>query len=127
MVRLNRFIMQPRDHELVDHAHGDQLDNRRSMLRVVDHQQNCFNRRKMNPKVTSRYKGVCMPSVAKATVKPWRAQIRIEGRVVYLGMFTTEDEASRAYDSAARAHFGEFACVNHPMGAERSALGQVVM
>lgn len=44
----------------------------------------------------------------------WRARIRIDKKERYIGAFSSEMEAARAYDSAARQYHGEFACLNFP-------------
>jgi hypothetical protein len=55
---------------------------------------------------SAAYKGV------SARGKKWRAQICVNGRRLDLGTFSTPEEAARAYDSAARLHFGDFARCN---------------
>jgi hypothetical protein len=49
----------------------------------------------------SQYKGVGFDPRKRA--KPWLAQIKIEGKTRYLGMFATEEEAHAARQSAAEA------------------------
>lgn len=41
--------------------------------------------------------------------KPWHAQIRVDGKKVYLGSFAASAEAFAAYVAAARKYHGEFA------------------
>lgn len=47
--------------------------------------------------------------------------IRVDGATRFLGNYLTEEDAARAYDAVARERFGEFACVNFPIGNERGA------
>jgi len=42
------------------------------------------------------------------------AAIRINARKISLGAFRSELDAAKAYDQAAVAAFGRFACVNFP-------------
>lgn len=41
-----------------------------------------------------------------------KAAIRVNGKMIHLGYHATAEEAARAYDSAARKYFGEFANPN---------------
>ena len=92
----------------VDHINRDKLDNRRSNLRLVTHTQNCVNA-SLRVTNTSGFKGVNF-----YRGKYWRAYIRVNYRHISLGFFPTAEAAARAYDEAAREHFGEFAFLNFP-------------
>ena len=93
----------------VDHFNQNKLDNQRHNLRAATRSQNKANTGRYSTN-TSGFKGVCW---SKAAGK-WQAQLRIKGRRGYLGCFSDCMEAARAYDSAAKENFGEFACLNFP-------------
>lgn len=44
----------------------------------------------------------------------WRAQIKSNGKVIYLGGFDSPEDAASAYDAAAKVYFGERARLNFP-------------
>ncbi len=68
--------------------------------------QQIQNVRKTVGAAASRFKGV-----SKSRSR-WQARIKVDGQAIYLGVFIDEEKAARAYDVAAREHFGEFASVN---------------
>ena len=104
---MHRLILLPHKGQMIDHINRNPLDNRRSNLRLCDKRTNSYNR---GPTVKnlSGLKGVYWD----AKYKKWRAQIKINGKQTYLGGFTSDTEAARAYNEAALKHFGEFAWLN---------------
>jgi hypothetical protein len=75
-------------------------------------QEQSWNRGKFRGKYTSTYKGVCKKSRPKKA--RWLATICQDGRNYRLGSFSNEEEAAAAYDQAAIARCGAFACLNFP-------------
>jgi hypothetical protein len=114
---LHRVIMQAQPGQFVDHISGDILDNRRCNLRLCTKSQNGMNRRKANFATTSRFHGVHWCRRAER----WRAQIKLRTGRRPIGNFGSEEAAARAYDAAAREHFGEFARLNFPQAGKRAA------
>lgn len=55
----------------------------------------------------------------------WVASITSDGRRRYLGTFSSEADAARAYDDAARRIHGASACLNLPGPGERSIVGEI--
>lgn len=90
--------------ELADHVDGDGLNNKRENLRLSTFRQNAHNQ-KRSKRNTSGYKGVSY----YAADGRWRANIRVDGKLCFLGYFNTPEEAHEAYKVAAVKHFGEFA------------------
>jgi hypothetical protein len=106
---LHRAIMQTPTNMDTDHIDGDKLNNTKANLRIVTTSQNCMNRRPKENKVGSvKYKGVhwCKRS------QIWTAQIKVNGKSIYLGRFQSSVDAARAYDAAALSHHGEYARLN---------------
>jgi hypothetical protein len=99
----------------VDHANGDGLDNRRSNLRIATRSQNEANKRKSrrsgSARPTSQFKGVSWETRRQR----WVAQLAVDGKHRFLGYFTDELHAARAYDQAAYKAWGEFAHLNMPL------------
>lgn len=93
----------------LDHRDRDRLNNQKSNLRPCTQKENSRNR---GPRRRSKsgYKGVHWN---KSSHK-WHAQIEVDGKNIYLGLFSNIEEAAKAYDRAALKYFQEFAYVNFP-------------
>jgi hypothetical protein len=90
----------------IDHIDRDKRNNTRENLRTATNQQNQANY-KLSKANKSGYRGVFW---SKATGK-WQAQIVVNKKARYLGVFTEKEDAHEAYKEAARKVFGEFAAV----------------
>lgn len=77
--------------DCIDHIDRDRSNNKIENLRSTTQQQNCWN------------KGVKGGSFDKLTNK-WRVQIRINGKVKYIGSYTTEEEAEQSYLEQKKIH-----------------------
>lgn len=107
-VLMHRAIMNAPDGMDVDHINHDTLDNRRSTnLRVCTRRQNLGNMRK-KAGCTSKFKGVHWHKACRL----WCARIKIDYRYRQLSYYHNERDAARAYNKAAKKHFGEFAWLN---------------
>lgn len=109
--RMHRFLLNAPANKQVDHINGDKLDNRRDNLRLCSATQNAHNRGKYVGK--SVFKGVTWQKRTYDESRGyWKAQIIVDGKVIYLGSYPTDRDAAAAYNDAATKHFGEFARLN---------------
>lgn len=107
---MHREIMKaPKDLQ-VDHINGNKLDNRRDNLQLCNNQQN-HQKIGLTAKNTSGYKGVSYIK-RKWQNKRWKAEIKINNKVTYLGSFFTKEEAAKVYNEAAQKYYGNFAYLN---------------
>jgi len=100
---LSRFLLNCLLTDLdlnVDHIDKNRLNNKKSNLRLVTHQENCFGARFATPG---------RGTVLDKRSNRWTARIRTkEGRLT-LGWWDTQAEAQTAYDAAVIKYHGEFA------------------
>lgn len=107
-VLMARVILGVTDSKIfVDHKNQNTLDNRRENLRICSNAQNTCNRRSAKGS-TSKYLGV---SFFKK-LRKWKAQTQKHGKRIYLGLFDKEEDAAKAYDTAAKQYHGEYANLN---------------
>jgi len=90
---------------VVDHINGNKTDNRKDNLRVVSQSENAFNSG-IRVNNTSGYKGV------SKFEDRWRARIYINGKEKHLGLFTSKEEAAKAYNEVAKLHYDGVAFLN---------------
>jgi len=111
-IAMHRFILNAPKGIDVDHINNDdKLDNRRSNLRLATNGQNGHNGRKYTrhgKPCSSPYKGVGWSRSAGK----WTSRIAVDKKLIWLGLFSNEIDAARAYDAAARKLHGEFARTN---------------
>lgn len=112
-IQLGRFIWENLvdkipDKMVVDHKNNNPLDNRIENLRLCSRTENTRNSAPSKTvKKTSIYKGVCKNKKRSK----WIASIRCE-KSIYIGSFSSEVEAARAYNKKAMELFGDFAWLN---------------
>jgi hypothetical protein len=109
-VKMHRQLLNTSAGLFVDHINHNGLDNRRANLRIVEWQENCWNRRKRNTRCSSQYKGVMW----NKRWRKWEVRIGFNGKNIFIGYFDDEKEAAMAYDAKAKELFGEFAAPNFP-------------
>lgn len=105
-VYMHQLVAGAKRGKIVDHKDGDGLNNRRRNLRHCTVRQNVLGAG-VRPH-SSRYKGVYWSKRDRV----WRAQIGVHRKIICLGNFRDEGDAGRAYNKAARKHYGEFARLN---------------
>lgn len=92
----------------IDHKNRNPLDDRIENLRECTHAQNIANSK--TQRGSSKYRGVCWN---KQKCR-WQANITVNYKLKYLGLFDSEFRAALVYDDAAFEAFGEFASLNFP-------------
>lgn len=100
---LHRFVMNVKDSKLqVDHIYHNKTDNRKSKLRVVTNSQNQMNGL---PRIHS---SPCTGVSWHKTKKAWIAQICINGKNKYLGLFKQLQDAINARKEAEKKYYGKY-------------------
>lgn len=117
-IAMHRLILEAPKGVDVDHANGNPLDNRRVNIRFCTQAQNNCNQRSAPKRQnkTSKFKGVCW----NPRRQKWVAKL---GNNI-VAAFDSELEAAKAYDAAARFHYGEFAAPNFE-GSEALSIQQI--
>lgn len=101
---MHRVIINAPKYMKVDHRNGDGLFNCKENLRICTHQENKFNQQAQENNKLG-IKGVCW----RKDRKKFQAQIKINGKAIYLGLFSVLGDANSAYRKAEEKYFGDFA------------------
>lgn len=103
IVFLHRVVLPTAVDQMVDHADGNGLNNRRANLRHASRSQNACNQKKRRDN-TSGFKGV----VRSKKTGRFQATIRTSGKRKSLGFYACPTAAYFAYVKAAREVYGDF-------------------
>lgn len=109
-IRMHRFLMGLTKGEklVVHHKNHNTLDNRKINLINCTHKENLRHQKPQKRITSSIFKGVTWDK----TKNKWMSKLQHNGFCRFLGYFTDEKEAAKAYNEAALKHFGEFALLN---------------
>ena len=89
----------------IDHKDGNRLNNNLANLRLATSSQQKMNRGCQNNN-RAGLRGAYFHACHKGM--KWRSQIKVAGKLIFLGYFRTPEEASSAHLAAHKEHFGEF-------------------
>lgn len=98
------------ENETVDHRDRDGLNNQKHNLRPATLQQQACNTIKLQGEGGSGYRGVAPERYGKHTVR-----ITVNRQRLYIGTYSSAEEAARAYDEKAIQLHGAFAILNFPV------------
>lgn len=102
---LGNFLMKPPKGKFVfARRYEEGFDYRKSNLLVCTKQElQTFLPKSKLRESTSKYKGV----LYSAASKKWRARIRVDGELIDLGSYGSENSAALAYNEASLKYFGK--------------------
>jgi AP2-like factor (euAP2 lineage) len=105
-VSLHVFLMGKQEGMVIDHDDGKPLNNQKKNLVFRTPAENIQKRgRTINRKHGAKYRGVRFLNDGKRK-KPWQAYIRVNGKMMFLGYYATQEEAAVAFNKAAIKYWG---------------------
>jgi hypothetical protein len=105
-VWLHRFIMETPNNMECDHINRNTLDNRKSNLRNCTRSEN--QRNTLYKKNKCGFRGVSF----KNKINKWQAEIQLDNKQIYLGVFESPELAAKAYNIAANKYHANFKTLN---------------
>ena len=107
-IRMHRELLNAPAGLQVDHINGNRLDNRKANLRLATQAENSRNRGKFSSTALSQYKGATYHKRDGV----WQSSIKVDGKLIYIGSFSSEIQAAKAYNEAAKKYHGLYANLN---------------
>lgn len=101
---VHRLITNCDSNLTVDHIDNDKLNNKKSNLRMCTMAQNNMNKKNLKQNI-SGYRGVHWHK----TRKKWVAQISINNKIKYLGIFEKIEDAIKRRKESEQIYYGEYA------------------
>jgi hypothetical protein len=106
-IYMHRELINASSEMQVDHINLDKLNNSKANLRVCTRYENQLNK-SLTKNNTSGFKGVSW----RKKDKKWKAQISVDKKTIFIGLFDNIIDAANAYDLEAIKYFKEFAFLN---------------
>lgn len=100
---LSHFVLSKDSSYIIDHKNHNTTDNRKRNLRIVTSSNNSMNHVKRKDNTS----GVTGVRWHKATDK-WQSDIYVNGKNIYLGVFSDKNKAIAARKEAEKKYFGEY-------------------
>jgi hypothetical protein len=114
-IYMHQLVVRNENKCKVNHRDRDAFNNCRANLRAASSAQvEAAKPKRSKRPCSSQYKGVSW----NKRDKNWEAHIKVAGTSQWLGYFSDEEKAARAYDAAAYSAFGEFAYLNFASNRE---------
>ena len=112
---MHEFLIKLDSFDCITFKNKNTLDYRKDNLFGVSHGVKVSRRRKVKITTrgnipTSKYKGVCIRR--RNGIIVWEARVSKDDKTYYLGSYTSQRDAGRAYNEKARELYGEFAYQN---------------
>lgn len=95
-ISMHRLLMNPPEGMVVHHKNNNGLDNRRDNLEVTTQSYNC--------RAARHHRAVGVHMHKKTGT--WRAQLRIDGKMVSFGLHQTREDAEKALEEVRRMRDG---------------------
>ena len=102
-IRFHRLVLHVKEDEVVDHINRIKHDNRKSNLRKCTQAENTRNIT-IQKNNTSGITGVYFDN----GYKKWASEIKVNYKKIFLGYFTTKEEAAKVRYAAELKYFGEY-------------------